>query len=67
MPPYPLPNFEIQKYYQKKPKFKDIYLRNNLPTIQDQALGTLWIALYVNGDNVTYFTSFGVEYIPKEI
>ena len=23
--------------------------------------------LYVNGDNVTYFDSFGVEYIPKEI
>ena len=22
---------------------------------------------YVNGDNVTYFDSFGVEYIPKEI
>ena len=33
MPPYPLPNFEIQKYYQKKLKFKDIYLRNSLPTI----------------------------------
>ena len=24
------------------------------------------MALYVNGDNVTYFDSFGVEYIPKE-
>ena len=29
--------------------------------------GTHWIALYVNSDNVTYFDSFGVEYIPKEI
>ena len=28
---------------------------------------THWKALYVNGDNVTYFDSFGVEYIPKEI
>ena len=25
------------------------------------------LALYENGDNVTYFDSFGVEYIPKEI
>ena len=25
------------------------------------------MALYVNCDNVTYFASFGVEYIPKEI
>ena len=24
------------------------------------------MALYVNGNNVTYFDSFGVEYIPKE-
>ena len=29
--------------------------------------GTHWIKLYVNGDNVTYFYSFWVEYIPKEI
>ena len=29
-------------------------------------IGTLWIAFYVNGDNVTYFDSFGVECIPKE-
>ena len=28
--------------------------------------GTHWIALCVNGDNVTYFGSFGVEYIPKK-
>ena len=26
-----------------------------------------WKSFYVNGDNVTYFDSFGVEYIPKEI
>ena len=25
------------------------------------------MVLYVNGNNVTYFDSFGVEYIPKEI
>ena len=28
---------------------------------------TQWVALYVQNNNVTYFDSFGVEYIPKEI
>ena len=32
-----------------------------------EQVGALWMTLYVNGDNVTYFDSFGVEYIPKEI
>ena len=26
-----------------------------------------WIAWYVNGNDVIYFESFGVEHIPKEI
>ena len=26
-----------------------------------------WIALYANCDNITYFDSFGVEYILKQI
>ena len=30
-------------------------------------IGTHWIALYVNNKTVTYFGSFGVENIPKEI
>ena len=30
-------------------------------------IGTLCIALYVNTKTVTYFDSFGVEHIPKEI
>ena len=30
-------------------------------------IGTHWVALYVNNKTVTYFDSFGVEYIPKEI
>ena len=28
---------------------------------------THWIALYKNTENVTYFESFGVKHIPKEI
>ena len=30
------------------------------------SIGTHFIALYLNSDNITYFYSFGVEYIPKE-
>ena len=77
MPPHPSNNFEIQKYYQKETKFYAVYSRNNLPKIKDAAyiinlheyesIGTQWIALYVNAENVTYFDSFGVEHIPKEI
>ena len=29
--------------------------------------GTHWIALYVKNNEIIYFDSFGVEYIPKEI
>ena len=58
-------------------EFNGVYSRNNLPKIKDgayvtnsdehESIGTHWIALYVNHSNVTYFESFGVEHIPKEI
>ena len=73
---HPLSNFEIEKY-QNEPKFNGVYSRNNLSKIIDgaytinpdenESIRTHWIALYVNADNVTYFDSFGVEYIPIEI
>ena len=31
------------------------------------SIGTHWIALFVNDNNVTYFDSFRIEHIPKEI
>ena len=34
---------------------------------EHESIGTHWIALYVNAKSVTYFESFGVEHIPKEI
>ena len=37
----------------------------NLDEYRD--IGTHWIALYINKNTVTYFDSFGVEHIPKEI
>ena len=30
-------------------------------------IGTHWIALYVNNKTATYFDSFGIEHIPKEV
>ena len=30
-------------------------------------IGTHWVALHVNNNDVTYFDSFGVEHILKEI
>ena len=68
MPPHTLTNSEIQKYYQNKPKFNGVYLRNNLLKIKDwtyvknlddfKSIGTHWIVLHVNGNNVIYCWSF---------
>ena len=73
MPPHLLTNFEIQKYYQNEPKFNVVYSRSNLSKIKDgvyvinldefKSIGTHWIALYVNANNIVYFDSFGVEHI----
>ena len=77
MPPHSLTNFEIQKYYQNEPRFNGVYSRDNLTKIKDGAYiinldeysdtGTKWVALRVDNNDVTYFDSFSVEYIPKEI
>ena len=77
MPPYPLTSFEIQKHYENELKFNGVYSRNNLSKIKDgayiinldeyESIQTHWIAFYANDNNVTYFDSFGVEHIPKEI
>ena len=34
---------------------------------EQKSIGSHWIAIYGNVDNVTYFYSFGVDHIPKEI
>ena len=79
---HPLTNFEIQQYYQDEPRFNGVYSIDNLPErssteIKDGAYiinldeysdtGNHWVALYIQNNNVTYFDSFGVEHIPKEI
>ena len=88
MPPHPLTNFEIQKYYKNQPRFNGVFSRNNLPKsnfiecnsikkIKDGAyiinldayanVGTHWIALFCKKNEIVYFNSFGVAYIPEEI
>ena len=83
IPPHPLTNFEIEAYYQNEPRFNGVYSRDNLPerssteTIKNGTyiinideysdIRTHWVALYVNSKTVTYFDSFEVEHIPKEI
>ena len=77
MPPYPFSIFEIQKNYQNEPKFYDIYSRNNLPKIKYmtyvmnlqryKSIGTQWVVLYADSNNVSSFDSLGVEYISHDI
>ena len=78
LPPHPLTNFQIQEYYQNEPRFNGVFSRDNLPNnIKNDAyvinldkyhdIGTHWVALYVYNKTVTYFDSFGVEHIPREI
>ena len=77
MPSHPLTNFEIQKYYQGEPRLNGVYSRDNLPKLKDGTyiinldeysdIGTHWIDLWVDNNDVTYFASFGAEHIPKEI
>ena len=78
IPPHPLTNVEIQKYYQNEPRFNCAFSRNNLPkkikagvsviNLDEYAdVGTHWIALFCNKNEIVYFDSFGVEHIPEEI
>ena len=77
MPPHPLANSEIQKYNQNESRFNGVYSRDNLQKIKNGAyiinvdessdIGTDWVPLYMKNNDVTYFDSFGVEHIPKEI
>ena len=75
MPLYPLTNFEIQTYYQNKPRFNGVYSRENLHKRKNGAYvinldeypntGTHWVNLYASNNDATYFDSSGVEHIPK--
>ena len=58
MPPDPITNFEIQRYYQNEYRFNGVYSKDNLRNkIKDVVyvinldeycdIGTHWVALYV--------------------
>ena len=79
LPPHPLTNFEIQKYYQNEPRFNGVFSRDYLGSVVKNGayvinldeyhdIGDHWVALYVHNKTIKlYFDSFGVEHIPREI
>ena len=77
MPSHPLTNFEIQKHHQNEPRFDGVYSREKIKKIKDGAylvnldkysnIGTQWVALYAQNNDVSYFYSFRVEPIPIEV
>ena len=64
-------------YFKDVKGFNGVFSRNNLPKLKNGAYainldhsehtGIHWVVIYVKKDEVIYFDSFGVEYIPKEI
>ena len=78
MPPHSLTNLEIIDYFSDEPRFNGVYFRDNLPktikvgsynlNLQDNLVpGSHWVTVFLKSNKVTYFNSFGVEYIPKEV
>ena len=65
-------------YFKNEPRFNSVYSKNNLPkTLKNGSYvinlheykntGTHWVVLFMKSNKVTYFDSFGVEHIPKDI
>ena len=78
MQPHTLTNFEIQEYNQNEPRFNGVFSRDNLPkkiknvsyviNLDEYAdVGTHWIGLFYNRNEIVYFDSFGVEHVSEEI
>ena len=78
MPPDPLTNFEIQKYYQIEPRFNGVYCRSNFSKKikdgvyvinLDEYAGavTHCIALFCIKCEIVYFDSFNIEHVPEEV
>ena len=78
MPPHPLKNFEMQRYYQNEPRFNGVFPRNNLPkTIKNGAYvinldeyadaGAQWIVLFSKRNEIVYFDIFGFEHVLKKL
>ena len=64
-------------YFKNVKRFNEVFSRNNLPKLKNGAYvinldhsentGTHWVVIFLKKDEVIYFDSFGVEYIPKEL
>ena len=78
MLPHCLINMEIQRHYQNEPRFNGVYFHCNLLNktkdgayvinVDEYAdIDTYWIALHVNGNNVTYLNNSAVEHILRKI
>ena len=76
VPPHPLTNFEIQKYYQDEPRVNGFYSRDNLPDKMKDGeyiinldgysdTGTHWIALHGLNNHVTYALNNHVTYFGR--
>ena len=58
----------MQKHYESEHKFNGVYSRNDLSKIKNgvhvinlneyEPIGTYWMALYVNANNMVYFDSW---------
>ena len=66
------------EYFKDVKGFNVVFSRNNLANLKKGAYvinldhskkhtGTHWVVVFVKKDEVIYFDSFGVEYIPREI
>ena len=78
MPPHPLTNFDIQKYYENEPRFNGVYSRYNLPR-RNKGWGIRnkpwWICrcghtldcFICNRSEIVYFDNFDFEHVPEEI
>ena len=76
MPPHPLANFEIKKYYENEPRFNGICSRNSLPKKGWRICNKPWWicrcrhtfdCFFFNKSEIVYFDSFGVEHAAEEI
>ena len=78
IPPHPLTNFVLQKYYQNEPRFNGVFSRYDRPkkikdgecviNLDEYAdVGTRWIAIFCNRSETVHFDSFGVEHVPEEL
>ena len=77
MPPHPLTNLEVQKYYQNEPKFNGVYSRNNLPKIKHGAyvinldkfksIGIHSIDLHVKCNNAIFWLRWSWTYFKRNL